>query len=94
MDNTQLLQRIDKLEKEIQSLKNSDSIPYEIDSALKGRGFLKTGKIDTPPGEWYNNSGFLGGNPDVQSGAIRYLKIENEGQNWWIPLYTFNEMEP
>lgn len=45
MENQQLIKRIESLEREIQNLKNSDTIPYEIDSAFKGRGFLKSNSL-------------------------------------------------
>lgn len=40
MDNQQLIQRIEALEKEIQNLKQSSTIPYEVVSAFSGRGFF------------------------------------------------------
>jgi len=41
MDNADLLRRVTALEDELKSLRQSSTIPYEIDSAFKGRGFLK-----------------------------------------------------
>lgn len=41
MENQQLIQRIEALEKEINNLKTSTTIPIEIVNAFKGVGFLK-----------------------------------------------------
>jgi hypothetical protein len=40
MDNTQLQKRIEILEKQIQSLNQSNTITYQVQNALIGRGFL------------------------------------------------------
>jgi hypothetical protein len=40
MENEQLIKRIEALEKEINNLKNSSSIPYETEKAFGARGFL------------------------------------------------------
>lgn len=45
MENQQLIQRIESLEREIQNLKSSSSIPYEIDNAFNNRGFLKSNSL-------------------------------------------------
>ncbi len=88
-----LKRQVADLEKKYNSLLTTSSIPFEVEKSFAGRGFVITGEIGTPPGEWYLNSGFVNGNPDVQSAAIRYLEYKNlAGQRWYIPLYTWNEM--
>lgn len=44
-----LLNRIEALEKEVLSLKNTSTIPYEVDKSFVGRGFVKFKKITTDP---------------------------------------------
>lgn len=42
MDNTQLQQKVDKLEKQMATLNNSSTITYQVDNAFNNRGFIKT----------------------------------------------------
>ncbi len=48
MDNAQLQKRIEALEKEIASLKASATIPYPIESAFIGRGFMNSKIREVP----------------------------------------------
>ncbi len=94
MNNIDLQQQINDLKKEIESLKNSNSIPYEVENAFQGRGFLETDPIGTPPGDWFDNEGFIvATDPNAQAPAVAYLRVRNKGAtNFWIPLYTFSQL--
>lgn len=59
-----------------------------------GRGFLKVGNLEQPDG-YVDNDGFVtggaGGTPSI---PVRYVRILNiNGQNWWIPVYTYTEIQ-
>lgn len=45
MDNASLQKRIEALEKQFSLLKNSNTIPIEIERAFKGRGFLQSSNL-------------------------------------------------
>lgn len=95
-DNQQLLRRIEKLEKEIQGLKQSSTIPYEIERALSARGFVLTEQPDQPPyTDWIDNPGFAY-EPElgvyVQTAATQYLKYKGQGgRDYFIPLLGLDE---
>jgi uncharacterized protein YciU (UPF0263 family) len=96
MDTKQLENKIVELEKQINSLKNASSIPYTIDNAFGGRGFIKTGEMGQPSEDWYTNIGFIvdpASVSEVQAPATQYLRIQSpNGKNWFIALYNFSEL--
>lgn len=72
--NTDLLKRIEKLEKMIQDLSSSNTIPLSFDQALKGRGFLVSiGNTGTAPTQVINTSGATATVPAQPSGTIAIM---------------------
>ncbi len=91
MDKIQQLEnRITELEKQIQLLQNSNTIPTNIDKSFMGRGFLKTTKPEIPDGSDTNAGFVVGINAAIPFTYLRVLNIE--GQNFWVPLYTYIEL--
>lgn len=82
MDNTQLIQRIDKLEKEILSLRQTNTIPLEVDRAFQGRNFAKISPEIFPYADYFYHEGFL--------------KIENPEGNvpYFLPFFIIDESTP
>lgn len=63
------------LEKEVQALKQANTIPIDVDRALVGRGFIKHIKIGQPPGA-------IPFTPDAEG----YMVTIIESQEWLIPV--------
>jgi hypothetical protein len=96
MDNLKLQQlerKIIEMQKEIDSLKQSSTIPDSIIKSFEGVGFFKTLPMEQPPYDWYDNAGFIA-TTEAAALATRFLRVEGKGSTptYWIPLYTFNEM--
>lgn len=103
MDNTQLLKRIEALEKQIESLNQSSTITFQVDNSFQQRGFVKTLPIGTPYTGYDTNQGFVrtisltGAAEDITVPAypVGWLQLLNQtGGTFWIPLYTFSELAP
>ena len=90
----QLNRRIEELEKKLVSLETSSGVPDSFVRALVGRGFIKTGAMGKPPGDWDLNEGFIvATSPNAQAPATQYLRIiDGNGINWFIALYNFSEL--
>lgn len=90
-----LERQVKALEKEMQSLKDSSTIPYELKRSFAGAGFLITPPPDVPPyTDWYLNNGFgynLGGDDYVQAMARSYLKVTDGSRDLFIPLLQLKE---
>lgn len=101
MNNEQLLKRIEQLEREIQSLKTSQSIPFDIDRAFEGRGFLKYIEFEEIDPLDFDTLNTLVPTPSgdfpVIAFPIRWMKIKNSlpgNKNYIIPAYTADNPLP
>ena len=91
MQNQDLLNRIQALEKKIQSLEQSSTISFQVDNSFQGRGFIKQNGLEiftNPPPEGLSMTIALSGDPEsitVPSFPFRYAKVTINGLNMFIP---------
>lgn len=94
-----LKKEIQELKRELNLLKASSTIPLEIDTALFGRGFVKTFDTESTSIEMTTNTGFrrtislTGGAEDIIVPAypVKWKKLSDQS-NLYIALYTFSEL--
>jgi hypothetical protein len=81
MNEKELAARVEILEKEIASLRQSSSISYEVDNAFKGRGFLKSDNL------------FITGSAEIGPGGHVRIPMPNVSTKV-IVLTTSNDATP
>jgi len=91
-----LEKRIQALEQQMAQFQNSSTISYNVEKSFQGRGFVTTGPMGKPPGDWDINEGFIVDPAlvsEVQAPATQYLRVTSQaGENWFIALYNFSEI--
>ncbi len=88
------LATIAKLQATIESLKTANSIPLDIQQALKGRGFLKVLNYEQiDPLAWDSLNIEVPTDPPfpVIEFPIRWLRIDDQN-NWYIPVYGLQNL--
>lgn len=77
MDKNNLEKRIAELERQMQALNQSNTIPFDVEYALMGRGFIKTAPPEEPTA--------------AVTADARYLRVLNMGGvDYFIRLYVFS----
>lgn len=85
---------VSELRTEIESLKSANSIPLDIQNALKGRGFLKVLNYEAiDPLAWDSLNLEVPTDPPfpVMEFPIRWLRIDDQN-NWYIPVYGLQNL--
>lgn len=73
----ELEKRIKELERQMQALKQSNTIPYDVEYAFMGRGFIKTAPPQEPTASLTQDA--------------RYIRVLNMGGiDYFLPLYIFS----
>lgn len=81
MDNKQLQNRIEALEKQLKDLQTSSTIPLTLVKSLESLGFLKTIEANLPEG-WETH---------LTPYSTFRLDRGNAIAPLWIPLYVYDE---
>lgn len=93
-----LKKEIEELKRQFALLKDTSTIPYEVEQAFASRGFVETNKIGIPDpnGDYTTNEGFrqeigISGDPEtivIPQFPVRFLELK-DGSGFYIPLHAY-----